>query len=412
MRHFPSASFATALVACAALTAQSATAQHVPPRGAWDHRAPADLGMATVAIDTAVAFAKQHEAEAPRDLEEAHQRGFGREPHGESVGPFLVRGAATGVIVHQGYVVATWGDPARVDMTFSVTKSFLSTTVGLALHHGLIRDLDDRVGPAMAPVDLPPGDGEPGIDRVGYGAADPVRLFQTEHNRQITWNHLLRQTSDWEGTLFGKPDWADRPSRDSSNWRSRERHPPGEVFEYNDVRVNLLALAATNLWRRPLQAVLRDKVMDPIGATPTWRWRGYANSWITVDGSRIQVPSGGGHWGGGMTISAYDLARLGLFTLRRGRWGDRQILPESWFEHATTPTKAKPDYGFMNYFLNRPDAEGRQRYPSAPENAYAHIGAGSNVVYVDPTHDLVVVARWIRGNRVDGLLARVLAAVQ
>lgn len=67
--------------------------------------------------------------------------------------------------------------------------------------------------------------------------------FKGEHNSKITWDHLLRQTSDWEGTLFGKPDWADRPDRDRSTWLTRERHEPGTEWEYNDVRVNLLALA-------------------------------------------------------------------------------------------------------------------------------------------------------------------------
>ncbi len=394
-----------------ALVAQD-DAQYLPPRGSWETRPAEKVGMRADALAEAVAFAKRHEASAPKDLEEAHQRGFGREPHGESVGPFLVRGPATGLVVRNGYIVAEWGEPNRVDMTFSVTKSFLSTTVGLAVQHGKIQSVDDFVGPSMAPVDLPAGDGEPGVDRNGYGKPDPVRLFQTVHNRKITWDHLLRQTSDWEGTLFGKPDWADRPSRDSRTWRTRARHEPGSVYEYNDVRVNLLALAATNVWRKPIQAVLRDHVMDPIGASPTWRWRGYENSWITVDGSHVQVPSGGGHWGGGMTISAYDQARFGLLTLRRGKWGVQQLMPESWFDAATTPTDANPGYGYMNYFLNRPDADGKKRYPSAPDSAFAHLGAGTNMVYVDREHDLVVVARWIDRARIDDFLRRVLAAVE
>jgi hypothetical protein len=51
--------------------------------------------------------------------------------------------------------------------------------------------------------------------------------------------------------------------------------------------------------------------MDPIGASTTWRWHGYENSWIELDGRRVQSVSGGGHFGGGMFISAWDLARFG-----------------------------------------------------------------------------------------------------
>ncbi|MCB0608708.1 MAG: serine hydrolase, partial [Lewinella sp.] len=226
---------------------------------------------------------------------------------------------------------------------------------------------------------------------------------------KITWDDLLRQVSDWEGTLWGKPDWADRPSGEPSTWMTRDRHEPGAVYEYNDTRVNVLALAAMNVWRRPLPQVLKEFVMDPIDASPTWRWYGYENSWVVLDGQPMQAVSGGGHWGGGMFISARDQARFGYLTLNRGKWKDRQILSEAWVKMALTPTPAKTDYGFMNWFLNT----GKEMLPSAPETAFMHIGAGNNIIYVDPEHDLVVVARWIKGGpALDGLIGRVLGAVR
>ena len=405
---------AAAALAALLLAPAPAEGQYVPPRSDWESRAPAEVGMDAAALQAAVDFAVASESDAPRDLEQAHYLSFGREPHGDGVGPFKVRGGAAGLVIRNGYVVAEWGDTRRVDMTFSVSKSFLSTTVGLAWDRGLIVDVHDPVGPYMAPVDLPAGDGEPGVDRTGYGDPDPAVLFRTEHNEGITWDHLLRQTSNWEGTLWGKPDWADRPPRDlGMGYVEREREAPGASWTYNDVRVNLLALAATNVWREPLQVVLREHVMDPIGASRTWRWHGYENSWITLDGRKIQVPSGGGHWGGGMFLSARDQARFGLFTLRRGMWGEERLLDEAWFDMATTPTEANPGYGFMNYFLNAPvGEEARQRYPSASPGAFAHLGSGTNMIYVDPAHDLVVVARWIEGRAIDDFLGMVLAAVE
>jgi CubicO group peptidase (beta-lactamase class C family) len=169
------------------------------------------------------------------------------------------------------------------------------------------------------------------------------------------------------------------------------------------VRVNALALATLTVWRRPLPQVLREYVMDPIGASNTWRWYGYETSWIVLDGQLVQSVSGGGHWGGGMMISARDMARFGYLTLRKGKWGDRQILSEDWISMATTPGKANASYGFMNYFLNT----GRRAMPNAPEQAFWHLGAGNNVVYVDPVNDLVIVARWVRNARaVDGMVAQ------
>ena len=391
-------------LAAAGLAAQPA---YLPGPGAeWEKRSPEALGFDPGRLAEAVRFAIVSETPAPRDLEENHYLSFGREPFGDGIGPFKVRGPASGVIVRHGYIAAEWGDTARVDMTFSVTKSFLSTTIGLAWSDGLIRDLDDPVLGYMAPISLPPGDGEPGVDRVGFGAPDPALLFESAHNRKITWNHLLRQTSDWEGTLWGKPDWADSPGDDVAAKKSRERSEPGSAYKYNDVRVNLLALAGLNVWRRPLPEVLREYVMDPIGASPTWRWFGYDNSWVIIDGQRIQSVSGGGHWGGGMFISARDQARFGLFTLRNGNWNGEQLLSTEWLDMARTPTPAQTGYGFMNFFLNTE----QRMYPAAPASSWSHRGAGVNMVYCDPENDLVIVARWIRGNE-GGLVERVLAAL-
>ncbi len=108
--------------------------------------------MDSARLAAAVAFAIERESRAPRDLELAHYQTFGREPFGDAVGPFKTRGAPTGIVVRHGYIVAEWGEPERVDMTFSVTKSFLSTTVGLALDRGLIRSLDDTVALYVGPV--------------------------------------------------------------------------------------------------------------------------------------------------------------------------------------------------------------------------------------------------------------------
>ncbi len=403
--------FACALIA--SLGAPSlALAQYVPERGDWETRTPAEVGMNPAGVDAAVAFALEHEVGVERDQELSQSQSFGREPNGDGIGPFKVRAGPAGVIVRNGYIVAEWGDTRRVDMTHSVTKSFLSTVVGLAVEDGLIGSLDHTVREYMAPIDVPAGDGEPGVDRVGFGGPDPTTMFESDHNRRITWDDLLRQSSDWEGTLWGKPDWADRPDRDASTWLTRARNEPGTVFEYNDTRVNILALAATSVWRRALPEVLQERVMGPIGASPTWRWHGYENSWITLDGRRVQAVSGGGHWGGGMFINARDQARFGLFTLRRGNWGGEQLLMDAWFDPSTTPGPANGTYGFMNYFLNVPDGEGNKRYPSAPEAAWAHLGNGTNMVYCDPVNDLVVVARWISGGDIDALLSLIIDSIE
>src|SRR5690606_41987321 len=122
---------------------------------------------------------------------------------------------------------------------------------------------------------------------------------------------------------------------------------------------------------------------------------------------RIQSVSGGGHWGGGIFISARDLARFGYLTLRQGRWKDRQLLSREWLAMAETPGTANEDYGYMNFFLNTSGTA----IPAAPRSAFTHRGAGNNIIYVDRENDLVIVMRWVQGGAVNEFIERVLGAV-
>jgi len=365
-------------------------AAYFPDRFDWQRRLPAQVGMDAAALDEAIRFVKTRDNPAPRDQAQAWAKSFGvNEPYfGGLIGPTKVRAPINGLIVRRGYVVAEWGETQSIDMTHSVAKTFLTTVVGLAWQKGLIRDVGDRVA--------------------GYMPAD-VSLFDAPHNQPITWDHLLRQTSDWQGTLWGKPDWADRPEGKAEEWANRKLYEPGTRFKYNDVRVNVLALAALQVWRRPLPQVLREQVMEPIGASSTWRWYGYDNSWIDLDGQRMQSVSGGGHFGGGMFINAWDMARFGYLFLRNGQWKDRQIVSPEWIRMARTPGPANAEYGYANWYLN----PGKKRLPAAPESAVTFNGAGQNIVYVDTQNDLLIVVRWIDTTAsLNEFVGKVLAAVR
>jgi CubicO group peptidase (beta-lactamase class C family) len=358
-----------ATLVAAALPAQ--TERYYPDRD-WQRREPAQVGMDAGALEAAIAFAK-----ANYDRNGGYSAA--REPYNETIGPVQAPSGMNGVIVRHGYLVAEWGDTQAVDMTFSVTKTYLSTVAGLAVDRGLIRDLH-----------------EPVRELVRDGT------FDVAHNRPITWHQLLNQTSGWEGTLWGKPDWADRYEGER-----RPAEKPGEHWRYNDVRVNVLALALLQVWRRPLPQLLKEHVMDPIGCSPTWRWHGYENSWIDLDGLRVQSVSGGGHWGGGMFISTRDQARFGYLMLCEGEWRGCRLLSKEWIERARTPTPLEPTYGYMNWFVN---TEEHKRFASAPAGSVFFLGAGTNLIWLDPGLDLVVVVRWLAARQVDAFAARVLAA--
>ena len=146
--------------------------------------------------------------------------------------------------------------------------------------------------------------------------------------------------------------------------------------------------------------------MDPIGASPTWRWYGYENSWVNVDGLHMQSVSGGGHSGGGLFISTEDHARFGLLFLNGGKWKERQLLDPAWIERATKPSAANVNYGFM-WWLNE---EGPRRWEGVPESVYYAAGFGGNFIVVVPDQELLIVTRWLEPSRIGEMVRMVLEA--
>ena len=53
------------------------------------------------------------------------------------------------------------------------------------------------------------------------------------------------------------------------------------------------------LFKKPLPVILNEQIMTPLGASNTWRWEGYRNSFVEIDSQKMQSVSGGAHWGGG-----------------------------------------------------------------------------------------------------------------
>jgi CubicO group peptidase (beta-lactamase class C family) len=341
------------------------------------------------ALAEAAAFAAAHETPWPRDLRAHLDAGFFEPPPDNAViGPTAPRGGPAGVVFHRGRRVAEWGDTTRADMTFSVAKSYLALLAGLAWQDGLLRDLD-------APVSA----------SVSHDA------FSGPRNSRVTWRQLLTNTSEWEGTLFGKSDLIDRGRNlgvegQGAKRSTRPLAEPGAYWEYNDVRVNALSLALLLLFRRPLPEVFRERIADPIGCSPDWRWHGYATSGVEVDGRVIESVSGGGHWGGGVFIGAEDQARIGRLVAADGVWEGRQLIPAEWLALCRRPCALNPHYGFL-FWLNT----GRTKWPSASEGAVCFSGAGGNTTWMEPAEGIVSVTRWLDPAQLDAYMGRVRAAL-
>ncbi|MDB5197861.1 MAG: serine hydrolase [Flaviaesturariibacter sp.] len=367
------------------LTGLCCFAQSYYPDSVWQVKKPAELQMKPARLDSAVAFALRNDSKTDYNLRIANMKAYASEPDYRILGPMKDRGGPAGIILRKGYIVAQWGDVKQVDMSFSATKSFLSTVAGLAVDARLIHQVDEPVKNYVTD-----------------------ETFEGAHNSKITWRHLLTQSSDWSGCQFGICDWADRPPKEGSidDWKARKLLEPGSHYEYNDVRVNLLAYSLLQVWRKPLPVVLKERVMDRIGASTTWRWYGYENSFVNIDGLMMQSVSGGGHFGGGLFINTLDMARFGLLFQRKGKWNGEPLLSESWITAAQQPSAANKEYGFM-WWLNATD-----HYKDVPKSIYLANGFGGNFIVIDNEHDLVMALRWLEPAKLGEFLKLVIAAVE
>ncbi|MDP1532566.1 MAG: serine hydrolase, partial [Rubrivivax sp.] len=340
----------------------------------------------TANFQAAIQHARAHETPWPRDPEAAptaQQSPWGVHhddppPYNRLLGPVHARGPQSGVVWQHGRELAAWGEPDRADLTFSVAKTYLALLAGLAQAQGLLPDEDAPVAARL-----------PGIG------------FDSPHNRAITWAQLLTQTSEWEGSVFGLPDSVDRWRKVAQDPRpaggpkggARPLQAPGSYWEYNDVRINQLALALLHLFGAPLPEVFLDQLLRPLGGGDGFAWRGYDGADVELPGrGRVASVPGGSHWGGGVSISARDQARIGQLVLDGGAGGGRQLIARDWIARMGQPCEVAPFYGRL-LWLN----PGRQAFPGASEQALFMLGAGGHYVWIEPAHDAVVVLRWLDG---------------
>jgi CubicO group peptidase (beta-lactamase class C family) len=350
------------------------------------------FSMRNYKIEQAVQFAIDHETSWSREVGEEwgihHQD---PPPWNRLLGPVHARGPVSGTLVVNGQTLISWGEPDRADLTFSIAKTYLALLAGIAHDRGLLPDVDEPVGARVSNI---------GFDR--------------GRNAEVTWKHLLQQTSEWGGECFGVPDQVDRYrsvqfQQTAPTGKKGDQRPlqaPGCYWEYNDVRVNQLSLALLHLFGRPLPEVFRDSIMQPIGASDGWSWAGYDNAWIDLGGRRVQSVPGGTHWGGGLSIGSIVQARVGQLLLDDGRANSRQVISAEWMHSMRTPCTIAPFYGYL-IWLNRT----QRGFPSVPASSYFAIGAGSSFTWLEPERRMVLVVRWIDADYADSFFGRVLQAL-
>src|SRR5262245_47222151 len=206
------------------------------------------------------------------------------------------------MLLRHGHVLAEgWWSPCRPDyphLMFSVSKSFTSTAVGIAVTEGRLA-LDDRVL-TFFPDDKP------------AEVSDFLAVMSVRHLLTMTTGHAV-------------DTWPFQVECSDGNWIKAFLnvpvvHPPGTYFLYNTGATYILSAIVEKTTGMKLIDYLQPRLFDPLGIqNATWQ----------------ESPQGIAAGGYGLSIKTEDLARFGQLYLQKGRWKDRQILPEAWVEAAT-----------------------------------------------------------------------------
>ncbi|HEU5430985.1 MAG TPA: serine hydrolase, partial [Thermomicrobiales bacterium] len=238
---------------------------------------------------------------------------------------------------------------------WSATKSVTNMAVGMAVADGKLR-LDQTLG-ELIPERIPAN-------------ADPL-------TRRVSVENLLTMTAGWQWDsrtdflhLDDAPDWAAR------TLALPMACYPGVCYEYNSGGVHLLSVILQKVTGETEAAYLQPRLFDPLGiARPTWR----------------QSPQGETAGAFGLELTARDAAKLGFLYLNGGVWAGKQIVPASWVatstvEHSSGTSPSGVNLGQTGYgYLWWTTA-------TAGHPAYFALGYGSQLIYVVPALDLVVVA--------------------
>ncbi len=256
------------------------------------------------------------------------------------------------MIVRHGQVIAEgWWKPEAADKPHilnSVSKSFNSTAVGLAIEEGKL-SLDDRVL-KFFPADAP---------------ADP-----SDNLKAMTVRDLLTMTCGQETEAKGE--------RGKPTVRAFLAQPvpykPGTHFLYNTVGSYVLSAIVTKVTGQTSLDYLKTRLFEPLGIeTPRWDASDEGNSL-------------GGY---GLWLRTEDIAKFGQLYLQKGMWDGKQLIPEKWVEQATRKQVPNEKEDHSKIGTDWTQGYGFQFW-KCTHGAYRGDGAGGQFCVVIPDQDMVV----------------------
>ncbi|MDO3408619.1 serine hydrolase [Saccharibacillus sp. CPCC 101409] len=257
------------------------------------------------------------------------------------------------MLLRRGEVAAEgwWAPHAPEDLhaMYSVSKSFTSTAVGLAIEEGLLT-LEDRV--ADHAKDLLPANPHPSLLRM---TVRDLLVMGTGQREDPLQKARVTAGSDWARTFLSAP----------------VENEPGSTFSYSSGATYMLSFILQTLTGQKVADYLETRLFAPLGIE--------RKSWQT---SPQDVTAGG--WG--LKLSTEDLAKFGQLYLQRGLWNGERLIPEHWIQQATSKQIANGEgddsdwtrgYGYQFWVCRH--------------NAYRADGAFGQFCLVLPDQEAVIV---------------------
>ena len=272
--------------------------------------------------------------------------------------------ASTSVLISRnGEILAEryapgWG-PERPREVASVAKSMVAVLIAMAVEDGAIAGLDQS-------------------------AADFIPAWRGDARATITVRHLMSMTSGLDDTGLALRGVAG--DQFAINAAAPLRAPPGTRWAYNTAAYHLLFHLLSRATGETVEAFAGRRLLSPLGMGHT--------GWISSAGVGEEGPVTNYY---SAASTARDLARLGALVMGEGLWSGRRLIRAESMRALLAPSQAlNPSYGLLWWSNALPgkDAFGRGdnlRFPSAPRDTVAALGAGGQAVLVVPSSGLVIV---------------------
>lgn len=260
------------------------------------------------------------------------------------------------LLVKNGRVVSEcWWEPCAPQyrhQLFSLSKSFTSTAIGMAVSEGLLTT--DTL-----------------LTDIFRKETEELGEHIDEKMKRMTVKNLLTMGTGMEYENWMPISWDNGEPNNIKNFLSSHiKHEPGSAFFYNTMATYMLSAALTRLTGEKLVDYLRPRLFEPLEIDPIWEEDNLGNSF-------------GGY---GLTIRTEDIAKFGQLYLQKGKWDGRQILDEKWIEEATSKQISNGSDPASDWA----QGYGYQFWRCTPKDVYRGDGAGGQFCIVMPDENAVV----------------------